>query len=585
MDLRTYETNGLPTDDTSTTKSQKRRYSSGSSSSRSQQACAPGEIIDQMRHDDPAIIDLTVTIDDPAIIDLTGSIGNTKTNLPKLNYRDLEGSAVKGLEDNPMGPLFSRLNDSKYFQRGPSSSSSQQSKTFSDIENKARPFSPNPPLKKHKKEEDDSSPETKDEFDLDSYKSLRTWEWTTIGRQCLFGNYSYHGTDFTVMSYNVLAQNLLYDNINLYVNSEEKYLEWNYRKHVLLHEIKEHLPDVLCLQEVNLEHYKSFFVPELSKLGYKGEFQKRTGSDKFDGCATFYNAHRFKMVKCSHLCYKRQYSILDRDNVALIMKLEPVTKRKRRRELCVANTHLLFNPKRGDIKLAQMVLLLTEIKKMSLTLTGDGHTTHIPTILCGDFNLVPESDLYQFLADGYLNFEGLLTRTLSGQRGGRRGRESYLPRNFFPSELNISDHCTYVKENQLDMPPSNQKSSSQYFTEDEIPSSSSAQIQRDSQGAFSVRREDSGCLWHNLNFVSSYKHRIERLGKSVKEVTTHHGHDSAIVDFIFYNRNHRDTKEGCLTLLGRLGLMSEEELNQIGTFPSKHHPSDHLPILSRFLLD
>lgn len=56
--------------------------------------------------------------------------------------------------------------------------------------------------------------------------------------------------------------------------------------------------------------------------------------------------------------------VLDRDNVGLILKLRPkteATSKIRDGETClvVANTHLLYNPKRHDIKLAQAALLLT----------------------------------------------------------------------------------------------------------------------------------------------------------------------------------------------------------------------------------
>ena len=33
--------------------------------------------------------------------------------------------------------------------------------------------------------------------------------------------------------------------------------------------------------------------------------------------------------------------------------------------LCVATTHMLFNPKRGDIKLAQLAVLLAELDRFT----------------------------------------------------------------------------------------------------------------------------------------------------------------------------------------------------------------------------
>ena len=59
--------------------------------------------------------------------------------------------------------------------------------------------------------------------------------------------------------------------------------------------------------------------------------------------------------------------VLDRDNVGLILKLRPKTNLAsggtgedcEQTCLVVANTHLLYNPNRHDIKLAQTVLLLS----------------------------------------------------------------------------------------------------------------------------------------------------------------------------------------------------------------------------------
>lgn len=71
--------------------------------------------------------------------------------------------------------------------------------------------------------------------------------------------------------------------------------------------------------------------------------------------------------------------------------------------ICVANTHLLYNPRRGDIKLAQLAILLAEISRLSRL--PDGSTN--PVVLCGDFNSTPWSPLYSFLTRGCLEYGGL----------------------------------------------------------------------------------------------------------------------------------------------------------------------------------
>ena len=87
--------------------------------------------------------------------------------------------------------------------------------------------------------------------------------------------------------------------------------------------------------------------------GYASIYKKRTG-DKTDGCATFYKMCRFHEITHTTLEYQRRTGCLDRDNVAVIVMLKPKGVPSKH-HLCVANTHLLWNPRRGgDVKLAQL---------------------------------------------------------------------------------------------------------------------------------------------------------------------------------------------------------------------------------------
>lgn len=52
---------------------------------------------------------------------------------------------------------------------------------------------------------------------------------------------------FTVMSYNVLAQNLLEDNVDLYCSSKKDYLSWSYRSCNMLKELSAANADVSAL--------------------------------------------------------------------------------------------------------------------------------------------------------------------------------------------------------------------------------------------------------------------------------------------------------------------------------------------------
>lgn len=73
-------------------------------------------------------------------------------------------------------------------------------------------------------------------------------------------------------------------------------------------------------------------------------YKKRTG-DKFDGCAIFYKAARFSILQeVAVEYYQPEIPVLNRDNIALIAKLQ--SKEGNNPCILVCTTHLLYNPKR-----------------------------------------------------------------------------------------------------------------------------------------------------------------------------------------------------------------------------------------------
>ncbi|XP_066281606.1 protein angel homolog 2-like [Branchiostoma lanceolatum] len=255
------------------------------------------------------------------------------------------------------------------------------------------------------------------------------------------------GFDFSLMSYNVLAQELLMANWYLYLDcADQDRLTWNVRKEKLLQEFQHYNVDVLCLQEVQESHYHDFFLPELQKLGYEGLYKKRTG-DKPDGCATFYRTSKFSLVKHRLVEYYRPGTdVLDRDNVAIVVLLKPKTgKRKMHSNLCIANTHLLFNKRRGDVKLSQLGVLLAEIDQLAFDTKvryWDAKVRCHPVVLCGDLNSAPFSPLYQFLNAGQLAYSEYERSEISGQSSPPRWRNWMQP-PLWPAFVGITDHCQY----------------------------------------------------------------------------------------------------------------------------------------------
>ena len=119
--------------------------------------------------------------------------------------------------------------------------------------------------------------------------SMRNWEYTQLGKQLEKQKHNHQAVQFTILSYNVLAQELLEEHTYLYKRVEQDALMWEKRAGRILREVVDCDADVLCLQEVQASHYDTFFTPQLSKLGFEGIFKKRTG-DKPDGKNTYYKS-------------------------------------------------------------------------------------------------------------------------------------------------------------------------------------------------------------------------------------------------------------------------------------------------------
>ncbi|XP_077213840.1 carbon catabolite repressor protein 4 homolog 1-like isoform X2 [Tasmannia lanceolata] len=223
---------------------------------------------------------------------------------------------------------------------------------------------------------------------------------------------------FRVLSYNVLSDIYAFGGYNNYCSSWA--LTWQYRSKNLLREIVGYDADILCLQEVQSDHFENFFAPELAKHGYSVIYKKKsmllyTGKDVSEGCAIFFRRDRFKEVQKYELEYKKfaqklvrglqqnpsiSFNRLYKDNVAVIVVLElkenssdDTLQSKNSQLICVANTHIHANKHQTDVKLFQISTLLKMLNQM-------GSELHIPVLLCGDLNSLPGSAAYNLVATG-----------------------------------------------------------------------------------------------------------------------------------------------------------------------------------------
>lgn len=377
--------------------------------------------------------------------------------------------------------------------------------------------------------------------------------------------------DFSVMSYNILSQDLLQDNAYLYRHCSPAVLPWNHRLPNLLAEIQQHDADILCLQEVQEDHYKNQIKPALQALGYQCEYKKRTGR-KPDGCAVVFKSSRLSLLSSNPVEYFRPGdALLDRDNVGLVVLLRPNDAEGQSNPsafICVANTHLLYNPRRGDIKLAQLAILLAEISRLSRLPDGSSN----PVVLCGDFNSTPWSPLYSFLTTGCLDYRGMQIGTVSGQENSPRGQR-LLTAPIWSQSVGITYQCQYSK------PSAECSSSSPTAVEGAISNLTVEDLATKAAVAFNRAR-----IEHSLKLQSSYQHRLMPDGRP--EITTCHSRTAMTVDYILYTPELTTPPSlpggRGLQLLSRLALVGQSELEEVNGLPNQYHSSDHLPLLARF---
>lgn len=324
---------------------------------------------------------------------------------------------------------------------------------------------------------------------------------------------------FRVLCYNILCEK--YATERLYGYTPSWALPWSYRKTRILDELTKHDADFLCLQEVDITQYEDYFCVNLGKKGYDGAFWPKSryktmneaDRRQVDGCATFYKADKYKLVEkrlieFSTIAMQRQdfkktddmfNRVLGKDHIAVICLFENIQTGTR---FIIANAHIHWDPAYRDVKVVQVALLVEEVERLANTFAKypppilDGSTsktdigegsdsgskdgvsesaslqtrqppiyhdgTKIPLIICGDFNSVPVSGVYEFLSNSTLSSDhpdfmshtyGRYTSEGIRHRLGLKSAYAGLPdeevplTNYTPSFRGVIDYVFYSAAN------------------------------------------------------------------------------------------------------------------------------------------
>ncbi|XP_041810229.1 2',5'-phosphodiesterase 12 [Chelmon rostratus] len=217
-----------------------------------------------------------------------------------------------------------------------------------------------------------------------------------------------------VVSYNILAdvyaQTELSKNV-LYPYCAPYALQLDYRQNLIKKELAGYNADIICLQEVDKGVFTDSLTPALDAFGLDGVF--RIKEKQHEGLATFYRRSKFQLLSCHDIVLQAALTsdpihsellqgvstnstlkekILQRSTTLQVSVLEDLNKPGRK--VCVANTHLYWHPKGGNIRLVQMGVALQHLSHVISEVAPGA-----PLVFCGDFNSSPDSGVFQLVSE------------------------------------------------------------------------------------------------------------------------------------------------------------------------------------------
>ncbi|XP_044307180.1 2',5'-phosphodiesterase 12 [Varanus komodoensis] len=217
------------------------------------------------------------------------------------------------------------------------------------------------------------------------------------------------------VTYNILADIYAQTELSrtvLYPYCAPYSLELDYRQNLLKKELAGYNADIICLQEVDKSVFADSLGPALDAFGLEGLFKIK--EKQYEGLATFYRRDKFSLLSQHDIALNQalledplheelrdklalypqvQEKVLQRSSVLQVSILQSTNDSSRK--ICVANTHLYWHPKGGNIRLIQAAIALSHIRHV----INDMYPA-IPLIFCGDFNSTPSTGTYSFVNNG-----------------------------------------------------------------------------------------------------------------------------------------------------------------------------------------
>ncbi len=257
--------------------------------------------------------------------------------------------------------------------------------------------------------------------------------------------------------------------------------------------------------------------------------QPRRSPTQLDGVAIIWRLARLQLIHAEAIEYRdladepghvdaEAAERARKHNVGLLVVLSDAACAGR--EIVFGTTHVLWNPKRGHVKLQQLAMYTRRAAALASSRAALGHGPPPAIVLSGDFNCTPGS---------------LLHRYLGGDTGVRAA---------------LSSEGTWDGQRPAHAPAP--------------AAAASAAVAGSAEPAVAFGRHAlSGAV------CSAYA----ALGEPA--VTTSHGGFQGAVDSIFYTPER-------LRLVDLLPTPTRAQLAATGPLPTRHVPSDHVPIAADF---
>ncbi|XP_030571717.1 nocturnin isoform X2 [Drosophila novamexicana] len=215
---------------------------------------------------------------------------------------------------------------------------------------------------------------------------MRCLKLNSVSRVCSAPDENDGTQNIRLLQWNILSQTLGQHNDG-FVRCPEEALTWQHRKYLIVQEILQNQPDVVCLQEV--DHFK-FLQTVLGSQNYAGIFFPKPDSPCLyieqnngpDGCAIFYKRDKLQLLGYDTRIL--EVWRVQSNQVAIAARLQLKSSGN---EFCVCTTHL-------KARHGALLAKLRNEQGRDLIRFVKQFAGGSPLLLCGDFNAEPVEPIY-----------------------------------------------------------------------------------------------------------------------------------------------------------------------------------------------